>query len=48
VVLVFFIEMTGKEGLEKATRGGGVNGSQSKFLNGTWPMSQNQPETPLF
>jgi hypothetical protein len=31
------------EGLEKATRGG-VNGSQSKFLTGTWPMSQNQPE----
>jgi hypothetical protein len=25
-----------------------VNGSQSKFLAGTWPMSQNQPETPLF
>jgi hypothetical protein len=27
---------------------GGVNGSQSKFLSGTWPISQNQPETPLF
>jgi hypothetical protein len=26
----------------------GVNGSQSKFLRGTWPISQNQPETPLF
>jgi hypothetical protein len=26
------------EGPEKATRGG-VNGSQSKFLTGTWPMS---------
>jgi hypothetical protein len=25
----------------------GVNESQSKFLNGTWPISQNQPETPL-
>jgi hypothetical protein len=27
------------EGLEKAIRGG-VNGSQSKFLLGTWPISQ--------
>jgi hypothetical protein len=36
------------EGPEKATKGGGVNGSQSKFLTGTWPISQNQPETPLF
>jgi hypothetical protein len=35
------------EGPEKATRGG-VNGSQSKFLTGIWPMSQSQPETPLF
>jgi hypothetical protein len=26
----------------------GVNGSQSKFLTETWPMSQNQSETPLF
>jgi hypothetical protein len=26
----------------------GVNESQSKFLSGTWPISQNQPETPLF
>jgi hypothetical protein len=25
-----------------------VNGSQSKFLTGTWPMSQIQPETALF
>jgi hypothetical protein len=30
------------EGLEKATRGG-VNGSQSKFLNETWPMSKIDP-----
>jgi hypothetical protein len=37
----------GFEGPEKATRGG-VNGSQSKFLTGIWPMSQNQPETTLF
>jgi hypothetical protein len=29
------------EGPEKATRGGGVNGSQSKFLIGTWPISRN-------
>jgi hypothetical protein len=36
------------EGPEKATRGGGVNGSQSKFLEGTWPISQYQHETPLF
>jgi isochorismate synthase EntC len=35
------------EGPEKVTRGG-VNGSQSKFLAGTWPISQNQPDTPLF
>jgi hypothetical protein len=35
------------EGPEKANRGG-VNGSQSKFLTGTWPISQNQSETPLF
>jgi hypothetical protein len=35
------------EGPKKATRVG-VNGSQSKFLAGTWPMSQNQPETPFF
>jgi hypothetical protein len=25
-----------------------VNGSQSKFLEGTRPISQNQPDTPLF
>jgi hypothetical protein len=35
------------EGPEKATRGG-VNGSQSKFLNGIWPITQNQPEPALF
>jgi hypothetical protein len=35
------------EGSEKATRGG-VNASQSKFLNGTWHMSQNQYNVPLF
>jgi hypothetical protein len=35
------------EGPEMATRGG-VNGSQSKFLTGTWPISQNQPEPSLF
>jgi hypothetical protein len=30
------------EGTEKVTSGGGgVNGSQSKFLDRTWPMSQN-------
>jgi isopentenyldiphosphate isomerase len=34
---------------EKVTRGGGgVNGSQSKFLKGTRPISQNQPDSPLF
>jgi hypothetical protein len=26
----------------------GVNGSQSKFLTGIWPMSQNQPDVPLY
>jgi hypothetical protein len=37
------------EGPDKATRrGGGVNGSQSKFLEGTLSMSQNQPNTPSF
>jgi hypothetical protein len=35
------------EGPEKAIKGG-VNGSQSKFLDGTWPISQNQPDAPLF
>jgi hypothetical protein len=35
------------EGPEKATREG-LNGSQLKFLAGTWPISQNQPEAPLF
>jgi hypothetical protein len=33
---------------KKATRGGGVNGSQSKFLTGTWPISRNRTDTPLF
>jgi hypothetical protein len=37
----------GFEGSEKATRGG-VNGSQSKFLVGTWHISQIEPDTPLF
>jgi hypothetical protein len=36
------------EGPEKATRGGGVNGSQSKFLIGTWRISRNRPDAPLF
>jgi hypothetical protein len=35
------------EGSEKATRGG-VNESQSKFLEGTWPISQTETNTPLF
>jgi hypothetical protein len=26
----------------------GVNGSQSKFLAGTWPISRNQADVPLF
>jgi hypothetical protein len=26
----------------------GVNESQSKFLEGTWPISQNQLKVPLF
>jgi hypothetical protein len=26
----------------------GVNGSQSKFLEGTWPISQIEPDNPLF
>jgi hypothetical protein len=36
------------EGPEKATRGGGVNGSQSKFLVESWPISLNQPDASLF
>jgi hypothetical protein len=35
------------EGSEKATRGG-LNGSQSKFITGTWPTSQNQLDVPFF
>jgi hypothetical protein len=35
------------EGPEKATIGG-VNGSQSKFLVETWPITQNLPDAPLF
>jgi hypothetical protein len=35
------------EGSEKAIRGG-VNRSQTKFLDGTWPISQNRPDDPLF
>jgi hypothetical protein len=27
---------------------GEVNGSQSKFLDRTWPISQNQSDAPLF
>jgi hypothetical protein len=36
------------EGPEKATRGGGVNGSQLKFLPGTLSISQTKPGAPLF
>jgi hypothetical protein len=36
------------EGPEKAIRGGGVNGSQLKFLMGTRPISQSRPDAPLF
>jgi hypothetical protein len=36
------------EGPEKTTIGGRVNGSQSKFLVETWPISQNLPDAPLF
>jgi hypothetical protein len=25
-----------------------LNGSQSKFLAGTWPISRNRPDTPHF
>jgi hypothetical protein len=35
------------EGPEKKNRWG-VNESQSKFITGTWPIFQNQPDTPLF
>jgi hypothetical protein len=34
------------EGSKKATRG--VNGSQSKFLIGTWSISQTEPDAPVF
>jgi hypothetical protein len=33
---------------KKPPGGGGVNGSQSKFLAGTWPISRNQLDAPLF
>jgi hypothetical protein len=35
------------EGPKKVTREW-VTGSQSKFLVGTWPISRNQPDAPLF
>jgi hypothetical protein len=35
------------EGPEKATRGR-MNGSQSKFLTKTWPISWNRPDVSLF
>jgi hypothetical protein len=35
------------KGPEKTTRGE-VNESQSKFLEGTWPISQNRPDAHLF
>jgi hypothetical protein len=35
------------EGPDKPTRAG-VNGSQIKFFEKTWPMSQMRPNTPLF
>jgi hypothetical protein len=35
------------KGPDKVTRGE-VNGSQSKFLSGTWSISQNQPDVVLF
>jgi hypothetical protein len=34
------------KGPEKVTRGGGVNGSQSKFLCKNWPMSQVETPNP--
>jgi hypothetical protein len=34
------------EGLEKATKG--MNGSQSKFIEGTWPISQIGLKPSLF
>jgi hypothetical protein len=38
------------EGPEKVIRveGRGVNESQSKFLVGTWPISQSEPDVHLF
>jgi hypothetical protein len=36
------------EGPEKATKGGGVNESQSKFLEETRPIPQIRPDTLLF
>jgi hypothetical protein len=35
------------EGSEKVTRGE-VNERQSKFLEETWPISQTEPNAPLF
>jgi hypothetical protein len=42
-----YIQKYTSEGPEKATRGA-VNESQSKFLTESWPMSQIQPDAPLF
>jgi hypothetical protein len=33
---------------DRKMRPEGVNESQSKFLEGTRPISQNRPDTPLF
>jgi hypothetical protein len=42
-----FPRLGSSEGLKKETRGGGVNGSQSKLLTITWPISQtSKSDTP--
>jgi hypothetical protein len=33
---------------EEGDQRGGMNVSQSKFINGTWPISQIEPDAPLF
>jgi hypothetical protein len=43
-----YIRRTSLKVKDRRWRPEGVNGSQSKFLNGIWPMSQNQLKIPLY
>jgi transposase InsO family protein len=41
-------EASNKRLKDRRRRPEGVNGSQSKFLKGTWSIFQNRPDAPLF